>query len=228
MWNIPEAFANAGYFKSLDGPLWYVAMGLTYISGIIFFVRTSRAEAKVSKQWYLAFALFSFFYATTRLFFNLAVEFGYAIIDDGEVYDFWCSLGYISAIAGAIYLLYVAETNIITSTRKLCTIMLVVGIVAAILGVILRAREISLIITYAVSLLATVLILFIYIVMIRNSTGALRKKTIGAFVGIVIWFLAIILDGEVAYKTIMGMPLLLPPLMYIVGVTLYTIFQRAG
>ncbi len=228
MLTIPEAFSNAGYFLGFDRPLWYVAMIATYISGVVFLVRTKRAEA-VSKQWYLAFALFSFFYATTRLLFNLAVEFGMAIVDDGKVYDDWCGLGYISAIAGAIYILYVAEKNIITSTRKICTIMLVVGLGASILGVVgVYPREYTLIITYAVSLLATVLILFIYIVMIRNSTGALRKKTVGAFIGIIIWFVSIILDGEVAYTAIAGMPLLLSPLMYLIGVILYTIFQRAG
>ncbi len=64
--------------------------------------------------------------------------------------------------------------------------------------------------------------------MIRNSTGALRKKTVGAFIGIIIWFVSIILDGQVAYSAIAGMPTLLSPLMYLTGVILYTIFQRAG
>ncbi len=229
MFTIPEAFSRADYFEGIDRPLWYVAMIVTYISGIVFLVRATRAEAKVSKQWYLAFALFSFLYATTRLLFNIAVEFGMAVVDNGEVYDFWCGLGYISATGGAIGIIYVAEKNIITSTRKICTIMLVVGLVASILGVLeVYSREISLIITYGVSLLATVLILFIYIVMIRNSTGALRKKTVGAFVGIIIWFVSIILDGQVAYTAIVGMSTLLSPIMYIVGVSLYTAFQRAG
>ncbi len=228
MFIIPEAFSDAGYFLGIDRPLWYVATILTYISGIIFLVRATRAEAKVSKQWYLAYAFFSFFYATTRLLFNLAVEFGMGT-PGPEEYDFWCNLGYIFAIGGAIGILYVAEKNIITSTRKICTIMLVVGLIASILGVVgVYSREITLIITYGVSLLATVLILFIYIVMIRNSTGSLRKKTLGAFIGIIIWFVSIILDGQVAYTAIVGMSTLLPPIMYIIGVSLYTIFQRAG
>jgi len=221
--NIPQAFVNAGYFQGFDRPLWYAAVVLMFISSIVFFIRMKKAQVAGARQWYFGFALFSVCYGLTRLCFNLGVDFG-NVCD--TCYDFWTGLGYTVSMPGVIALMYAAEKNIITGTKHVFTCVLVGGLVIGILGLLgVYSRDTTLILNDIVSVVATVLIFFIYIVLIRNSTGTLRKKTIGAFSGIIIWFVAIILDGQAAYSLI-AMPTLLPPIMYITGVILYTIFQR--
>lgn len=227
MFDIPQPFANAGYFQGFDRYLWYAAMALNFVSGIVFLLRMKGVTHPVTRNWYLSFALFSFCYGITRLLFNLAVDFGYATSGQ-EVYDLWVGLGYITSMPGVIAVIYVAEKNMIPKTHRIITLLMLIMLGAAILGVLgVYPRAVALTVTQITGPAALILIVFIYIFMIRNSTGALRSKTLGAFLGIFIWFVAIVLDGQTVYSLI-TMPTLLPPILYILGVCLYTIFQRAS
>ncbi len=228
MFLIPPDFKNAGYFTGIDHPLWYIAMALNFVSGIVFLLRMRKATHPVTRNWYLSFALFSVCYGITRMLFNLAVEFGYPTPDE-TVYNFWTSLGYITSMPGVIAVIYVAEKNMMPKTHKIITILMVIMLAAGILGAAeVYPREVALTVTNIMGPFAMILIIFIYIFMIRNSTGALRTKTLGAFLGIIIWFVAVVLDGQLAYSLVPTMPTILPPILYILGVSLYTIYQRAS
>lgn len=229
MFDIPAAFAEAGYFQGVDRILWYAAMALTFTSGVIFLLRRRQADHEATKNWYLGFAMFSFSYGFTRLFFNLGVDLGYADTSGTTaVYDLYTGLAYLFAMPGAIVLIYVAETQIFPKTHKLITVSVIVGLVASVLGVVgVYPREWALTITMVVALLATGLIVIIFITLLRYSTGSIRKKTMGAFTGIAIWVLAILMDGEWVYSGL-GMHPIVPPILYLVGMGVYTTFQRVA
>jgi hypothetical protein len=224
--DIPDMFARDGYFLGYDSWLWYTAAFITLLGGYYFLARRKYEENKFNRQWHLGVAIFLMAYGIARLCFILAVELGYP--SSGlEVYNFWTGLGYIFALVASLGLVIAAEKNLLQRTHMTLSWVLVVGLAISIIGLTGQVydRTTTLLISDIMSAFAFVLIVAIYIFLIKNSAGELRQKTVGAFVGMMVWYVAVFSDGQFVYGLVQ-MPTLLPPLMYIAGVILFIAFQR--
>ena len=217
---VPDAFVKAGYLQGIDLYLWYAFIALCAIACIFFLLRMSRSESKTQKHLYVGYALLCLGYAVTRVFFIVAV-----FVPDQ--YDFYTELGYVPGIVGGIALIFVAELHLIPQTKKVITILLMAALALCIIGVAgTYSRDIVYYLVVGVSLLAVVFIIVIYIYLLKMSTGNIRNKTAGAFIGLLLIGLGAIADSQIAY-TSLGMITIVPPLLMIAGTLFFITFQRA-
>ncbi len=220
MLQIPDVYVAVGYFKGLDAYLWWAFTALCVVACIIFLLRMKKAETPSQKNLYLGYGLFSLSYGITRFFFILGILFP-------DQYEFFTGLGYIPSIAGGLAIIFVAELYLITKTKKIISIFLLIALVISILGVAgVYSREVYYSLVVVIALVAVLFILIIYIMLIRVSTGGIRKKTIGAFIGILLLSVAAVLDSQVGVTLLAG-NILIPPIMIIIGLVFFVVFQRA-
>ncbi len=224
MLEIPQVFLDAGYFKGLDAYLWWIFTALCVVACVVFLIRMKRSETPSQKHLYLAYGLFSLGYGITRVLFNIGIYIP-------DQYEFYTTLGYFPSIAGGIALIFVAELHLVPKTKKLITIIMVGVLVIAILSFanVITLGENGVYNYYLIvgaSLLAVLFISIIYIVLLKYSTGGLRRKTLGAFLGILLLSVAAVLDSQVGISLLAG-NILIPPILIIVGIVLFVVFQRA-
>ncbi len=220
MLKIPDVYVEVGYFQGLDAYLWWAFTALCVVACILFLLRMKKAETASQKNLYLGYGLFSLSYGITRFFFILGI-----LLPDQ--YDFYTGLGYVPSIAGGLAIILVAELYLITKNKKIISIFMLIALVVCILGVAgVYPRDVYYSLVVVIALVAVLFILIIYIILIRYSTGGIRKKTIGAFIGILVMSVAAVLDSQVGVTLLAG-NILIPPIMIIVGLIFFVTFQRA-
>ncbi len=216
----PEFPSN--YYSTPDLSLWIVAIVLSLISVWIFLSRSSKAEHEQSKSLFMGLAILFLMMATMRMFYVIGVK------GPEQNYDFWINLGYTAGIGGMGYFLFEMEKNSLKKTHFLFTIINVVGFISGIMGTFkIVARNIPLVISTIVSTADIVLIVGIYIYFIFISPGELKKRGLYNFFGILITFMGVSMDSELFYLTLWpAMPVILPPIMRIVGNLIILYYQR--
>ena len=216
------------YYVGIPLILWIICMGLFFFGFILFLIEAKKSELKSQKMINKAYGIFLLCMGLTRIFFILGVYFYLPTLCD-DCYDFYTTLGYISAIAGVAFWLYVAETHLIHKTKKLFTILSIIllalslivlfGIIFPDLAIIDRDLSLELQ-TYLMPVAVGILgILYIYLVI--KTTGTVRKKIFWVIVGLLMIAAAQILDGEGFITSLPNFPLEIAPLIMITGLILF-------
>jgi hypothetical protein len=212
----------SGYYAGISLILWFVAAGLMFLSAIILIIKSTKIEERSPKLVYLAYGMFYIFFGLTRIVYIIAVY-------NPDSYDFFTTLGYITQALALISILYVLETHIVKSTKKIFLIITIIAFfisVIALVGVI--SREFALTMLFILLPFSSGVILILYIYVIIKSTGTLRKSAIGLFFGSLMMYAAQIMDSEMfiglAYPII---PLILEitAVIMIFGVIIFTFSQ---
>lgn len=142
-------------------------------------------------------------------------------------YDFWAILGYVFQLIAMSALLFEFERSIVKKTKYSLTIFSLFGTAVAILSLSESInRDISMNLSTIVSTADTILIIVIFIYVIVKSTGIVRTRTLISFVGIIMVFIGQLLDTERLYGIWPTQPLLLSPILNIIGLMLIIINQR--
>ncbi len=212
----------SGYYAGISLMLWFVATGLMFLSTIILIIKAIKIEGRSPKLMYFAYGIFYILFGLTRIFYVVAVY-------NPDNYDFFTNLGYITQNISLISILYVLETHVVKSTKKIFLIITIIAFIISLISLIgVISREITLTIGFILLPFSAGAILILYLIMGIKSTGALRKSAIGLFLGSLMIFAAQILDSEMfiglAYPII---PLILEitAVIMIFGVIIFTFSQ---
>ncbi len=221
MFEIPQSLIDIVYMKGIDLYLWVVCIVACFTSGILLFVRAGKFEAAIQKRLFIGYALFCIFYGITRIFFSLAPL-------QPDNYDEWNMAGYVAVLTAMVFLAAVLECYLlkaIVNTHFIVTIasLVMLGVsIAGLLGFIERATFLDFIYIVAFADAAVVAILYLYLII--KGVGSVRNRMILSFFGIVVLFLGMALDSELALT--MGIiPLWLPPIVTTVGIVMFLVSQ---
>lgn len=211
-----------GYYAGISLILWLLATGLMFLSTIILIIKSVKRKERSPKLVFLAYGIFYIFFGLTRLFYIIAIY-------NPDNYDFYVTLGYITQVLSLISVLYVLETHVVKSTRKIFLIITIIAFFIALISLIgVVSRDFALTMLFILLPFSASVILILYLYVIFKSTGALRKSAIGLFLGAFLLFVAQILDSEMFISLTYGIiPFILEitAIIMIVGVIIFTFSQ---
>ncbi len=214
---IPNVLKGIGYYQGFSLILWIIAVILLFLAFILSLIKARNEKGRETRFGYLAIANFCFFFSLCRLVYIFSVY-------DSQNYVFYVVLGYVFSIIAIIFILYLIETQVITQTKKVFTIITLVLLGIAIItlfGITTRAFALNLM--YLIMPFSIGVIMLMYIYIIFKSTGKIRNKAFLVFLSIALIFLAHLLDSEFFISlTYPYLPLEITPLMMDIGIILYT------
>ncbi len=216
---MPSAFRSIPYYQGLSLILWIASIVLLFFAGILFLIKGHKSELKSQKMMQVGNALFAIFFGLTRILFIVAVYEEYA---GRHNYDFYTTLGYITALIGLIFWMFVLERYMIRKTKMIFTIIAIVSFFIAMIalsGIIERRAAVTLI--YAILPFSLVIILMLYIFLIVKTTGEIRKKAIYQLLAIVLMLIGHFMDSEFFITNFAFIPLEVAPSIMIAGVIVF-------
>ncbi|MGQ4873352.1 MAG: hypothetical protein ACP6IY_04680 [Promethearchaeia archaeon] len=212
---LPEAYQGIGYLQGISLILWLISTGIFYFACFLFIRKARILEMKSQKMILSGYGIFSLLFGSARIFFILGVHFP-------EQYDFYTTLGYIVGILGIIYWLYVIETYLITSTKKIFMIITSAAFGIALIALIGQtSRYFALTIIYILLPFSVIAIFMLYIYVIIKSTGNVRKRTIWVVIGLIILIVGYLMDTELFVGTFRWIPLEIAPSLMIIGTLIF-------
>jgi hypothetical protein len=212
-----------GYVRGINMILWIIAISLMYIAAAIFFKRSHVKDLYPSqKAIFFGFACFFAIMGITRINFFLSywIE---------PYYNLLLTIGYVFGALSFLPLIYGLEKHIITRTHFFFTIA---GIITCALSAyfLFDVSESDLARTIQNIAMPVVLAGFVllYLAMIKQSTGEIRKKVLLTFIGFVIFLAGILLDSESLFESISDPTLVmqLSPIIFSIGILIIVRFQR--
>ena len=208
--------------------LWIVAILFLWIGAVFFVHKARKAQIAFQKNMDLGIALFFALYSITRLLFII----GWYVTRDesSDLYDLYWRIATIIGLGGFTFLVFVLERYPLNKrTKYLGTILACIAIILSL--VIGKSADIVLE-DQPSHFSALIIALYIYIPAITQ--GALRRKALLNFFGILVILFGVIFDTNIAYsifalissdvgfvvQSIMG------PGLFIVGVLIFTVSNR--
>lgn len=211
---IPKVFRGiTDYYKGPSLYLMIIFIIISFIGATFLIVRVIRTEIIAQKQIYFCLSLFFLLYAVTRILFIFAIYIP-------DQYNQLTSFGYLSAITGVFFIIYIWEKYFL-HTRRFFTIFNLILMIVVVISIILNlSRYFSLNILYLCFPFVLISIVLILFNLIYKTAGKMRIKTIENFSGISIMFFGHLLDSEFIYSFIL-IPLILPPILLIIGILIW-------
>jgi hypothetical protein len=213
--------------------------GLLIVSMIIFAVfmflkRRDKELSSAQKNIKLGYCLFLLSYGITRLFF---------IFSDFEIYSvppptsetfmstIYVGIAYAFGILGAIWLIVMIERYLL-HTKYIFTIISIIIFGLSIISIfaIISTDLLTTIIAFSLPVFfGIVVILYLYVAI--NSTGDVRKRSLGVVLGLLIMMLGFILGSSLMGGILDPIGLYIPriliePFVVIVGSAVFTFSQR--
>ncbi|MHA1720586.1 MAG: hypothetical protein ACTSWX_08565 [Promethearchaeota archaeon] len=214
---IPDIYPS-NYMMTIDFYLWIAVVVIGLISVVLFFIKIHKTESDLQKPYLYGISFFLLLLSMQRVAYIISIKIA------GADYNFWTNLGYICSLAGMTSFFFGIEKSAIKKTRYLLSVISFLGVIVGSLSLInILDRNISMKITYIISTLATIIIIFLFAWMISKSTGIIRRKSIITFVGVIVLFVGIMMDSELVYGGLWPtMPLVLPPILNSIGLLTIT------
>jgi len=216
IFQLPEAFQGIGYYQGISFILWVIVIILLFISAILFLFYSFKKEMETTRKGYIAYVLFFIFFSITRIVYLLSVYIP-------ENYELFTTIGYISAIASLVFILYVLETHVVKSTKRIFTYITVIAFIISslsLLGLTDRYTALDIILVLTIFSIAAILSLYLYLII--KATGKVRIKAILIFIGILCIYLSETIDSEWFIAAIPSFPLEITPVIMIIGIILFT------
>jgi hypothetical protein len=191
---------------SLNLILFIVFAALLFIFGITFFKRAKLQEIEMARRIKYSLGLFMIFYGICRVLFILMFH-----IDPDNNYNLIASIAYSFGNAGFTAVIWALEkakykTKFFFLIALAITVITIIGTIGELLQ-LANVREVLLQIITLGMPVAGFFIVILYISLVRLSAGVVRKKSIYALIGFLIFILGIFLDGQ----TILGIQASLEP-----------------
>ncbi|HMF30914.1 MAG TPA: hypothetical protein VKK79_05850 [Candidatus Lokiarchaeia archaeon] len=213
-----------GYARGINLFLWVGAITIMYITGIVFFVRAAKKDLPPSQVWLnRSFGLLFFLMGVTRIVFIL----GYII---EAYYNFLLALGYAVASLSLLPIVATFEKWATPQTKRFFTIVAIIICVIAFYFVFTPAQSaLSRTIQDIGMPVVAAEFAILYIWIIKNSTGNVRKKAISTFLGALVFVVGILLDSEsIIEEWILISPFLIDiaPIVFAIGVIIMGVSQK--
>jgi hypothetical protein len=180
------------HYHGVNLALWIIFTVELFVFGTIFFIRAQKAkEIEAKRKIELGHSGFAIFYGVCRIFFILMM-----FINDGADYDLYCAIAYFWGILGFTSLNFVLEKYALERKPYLSSIG-IVGVCISLLGMYGEIREYVLLVILAVSLIMMFVLWIIYLFLMKNTSGKLRKNATIGFISILLLAVAVFLDSQI-------------------------------
>ncbi|MHA1340825.1 MAG: hypothetical protein ACTSRZ_12555 [Promethearchaeota archaeon] len=222
-----QGIIENGYVRGMHLIAWVIAIALMYISVFVFISRSKKKELIISQVWiFRSFALFFGLMGITRILF----VFAYYI---EPWYNFFLATAYAFGALSLLPIVFVLEKWLIRWSRRIFTI---IGIILNILSFyyaifnVQQSATARLIQQIGMPFLALAF-LILYLFLIKNSVGVVRKKAILTLFGMVVFVVGILLDSEQMLFSSLESPyfiflLYISPIVFSLGIILIVSSQK--
>lgn len=216
---MPKSLQGIGYYEGVSLFFWIISIMLLFLAFFLFLKKGGEIELKSSKMVFYGYAMFTLFFGMTRIFFIIGVH-------KPDQYDFYTTLGYISALIGIIFWLYILETYMITKTKKIFLIVTLITFGVALISLMGGAdRYFALNMMYILLPVSLGVVFFLYIYIIIKGTGAVRKNAAWLLVGLIVITIGNMMDTELFVSSFPAFPLEIPPIVMIIGIGIFLYSQ---
>ena len=215
-----------------------IAFIVILIAGfLLLMIKAKKVETIQTKRIYQGYALFGLCYAFTRIFFlfsdyEIAKNLGVAT----TLHNTLVVAAYAVTFASLVFIFYVLEKHLLN--RKLifmsiAIITFIIDIIALILTMLeidvfgIEANNIALYSQYIAAPILALAIFLLYITIMRNSTGDVKKRATKSFIGLFLIILGIVIDMDLMSALgIDQIRYILAPILFIVGALVFYTSQR--
>lgn len=193
---IPETMPEEHYaIGSLNLTLFIVWIVILYVFGIIFLIKSGKQEMESQKHIKRAFGLFGIFYGTCRVFFILMFH-----VDPDTYYNLLANVAYTFGMIGFTAIIWALEKikyekHYFFIISMIITLVTLAGVILLLLGLGDFRIYILVLIMFGTPI-AGIFIIILYISLIKNTVGSVRKKAIYSLIGFLIMVVAITMDGQ--------------------------------
>ncbi|NMC07021.1 MAG: hypothetical protein GYA24_17515 [Candidatus Lokiarchaeota archaeon] len=209
--------------------------------GFVYFtIKSKQAENPATRRIKLGYGLFGLTYALTRLFFLLS---DYEIASRGgvvtQLHLAWVTAAYCVTFV-SLLVIYTTVERLILHRKPILSLIAAIAFIICLASFVLTLLGVGLDVAndtgphqiakytlYATGPILALGIAVLYIVIVRNSTGALRAKAVLSLVGLLLLFAGLILDMDIlASAAFDPIRFVISPLLFIVGTILFFQAQK--
>jgi CDP-diglyceride synthetase len=213
---LPEVLQGLNYYQGISLILWIIVIVLLFLSAVLFFKEALGLEQKQPRSGNLAYGIFSLFFGMTRMVYVIAVYMP-------NSYDFFINLGYIFLMVALISIIYVIETQVITSTKKIFLLINSIAFIIALFTLIgVASRYFALTMLYILAPISIFVILGMYLYIFIKSKGKVRQKALIILCGFLLVTLAHFMDSEAFIGALPFIPLEITPIIMSAGIVIFT------
>lgn len=225
----PQHYRAIDIHGVLNLGLFLLFAAILIIFGVLFLFNARKQELESVKKLKMGFGLFGIFYGVCRIFFIIAFQ---DFTNPDLNYDIYTSLAYSTGMVGFTTIIYgfeqvKYEKRYFTIIAAIITILTIVGTVVTILRMA-TIREMLLAIIWLGTPISGLMLFFLYLNLIKLSTGIVKKKAIFSLLGFFIMVVGISLDSQV-FLAIEWIPIWVKmdivPILCIVGYLIFSINQ---
>jgi hypothetical protein len=179
------------YYRGIHLGMWITAVVIMYILCVIFIIRSKREGIFDSQKWlFRSFALFFGLMGGTRIFFIIG-----CLIEPW--YEITLVIAYLFGILSLTPAVMTLEKYIVTKTHKIFSLLAIAISISSLIFVFIPSQyALSRGIMSAAMPFLLFIFVFLYVSVIRNSVGTVRKKSLLTLIGMVIIVIGTLLDSE--------------------------------
>jgi hypothetical protein len=203
---IPSEIQIPGLYEGINLILWWISAIISLIfSLLVLQLAKQNKETESVHALYNAYSFFFFALSLNRIFYILCYTTSY--------YDFFLGMGYFWVAVGFFVIILVVEKHIIDKLMKIPTILSGLIVLMTILGILFpQALETIRDLSQTLALAPGGFWFFLYLLIIKQTTGAPRRKAQLLLLGMIIAVAGYIMDSTMIYTYFTNNPLPFIPL----------------
>ncbi|MBD3351057.1 MAG: hypothetical protein GF364_06185 [Candidatus Lokiarchaeota archaeon] len=208
-----------GYHRGINLALWISFICCLICLTAVYLYRAKKEDLIISQRWmFRSFSWFFLFITFTRILYIFAYWYE-------DLYNLLKLTAYLCSLLSVMPLILTIENYIITKTKRFFSILSVILTLTAI--IFLFMPEMLDLAKFILQIGATIMgfiFLILYLMVMVKTTGIIRKKTFFTFIGLAMFSAALLIGSEVFLGW--GVPINLPPIIYIAGVIIVGLSQK--
>lgn len=214
---VPESIPTDTY-AGINLDLWIISIILHYICAVLLIMKARSTREVISlRRLLFSYAWFVISLGLNRIFFTWAY-----LAPTPEEYSLYLGLGYLFATLALLPVYIVLEKYYVTTTKNIFTVVAVILTALSLISVFLPENLYAVRTTLQLmGMGASVLWFFLYIWIIKQTTGAPRQKAIKLLLSVFIAILGFTLDSEMIL-VLQIIPPYVAPIVYSFGFCLMT------
>ncbi|MHA1310122.1 MAG: hypothetical protein ACTSQO_04255 [Candidatus Helarchaeota archaeon] len=173
--------------------IWTIAIGTLIILGIFFLLKNKKDKINEQKGMDLGLGFFFIFYAICRISFIIS-DYAENILLDNILMEYMWRLATLFGLMGLTIMTFVIEFYILEKKTKF--IFSIIGVITIIISVVGGSEIGRIAILYGpVAMGFIIIILYSYIAI--KSSGYVRKRSLQALIGILLFYSGITIDSNI-------------------------------
>jgi hypothetical protein len=227
-------------FFSIRTFLLIIFIGILIIGFFTFMVKASKTDVVGTKRIYQGYGLFGLTYGLTRIFFLLS---DYEIASNSgivtQLHLIWVTTAY-SVTFISILFIYFSVEKYVLNRKPVFTFIALGAFIVCLIALVMVIFGIGLdlannagphrIAQYVLYITGPILaggIMILYIIIFKNASGEVRRRSFLSIIGLILLFTGLLLDMDILSQFLIEeIRFLLSPIAFMVGTSIFFYAQR--